>query len=224
MGLEPTTTRLRALCSAAGARRAVLKGPTLTVLVLIRKVLVKRSTPDRTHTIRKRRERKQAQERKAQSKGSEATGEGESDREECREENCWRLAAGATALHSARRWHHCILTPKGVLVKSTARGFEPLRAEPNGFRVHLLNRLDTLSWVLAFGKQISFKESLSTNPSKAGKKTCFSNNRFHWCGNRNNAHAGGRARVTSLGGLYDAATIRAPMQHGQNRIPSALRQ
>ena len=29
--------------------------------------------------------------------------------------------------------------------KTTARGFEPLRAEPNGFRVHLLNRSDTLS-------------------------------------------------------------------------------
>ena len=29
---------------------------------------------------------------------------------------------------------------------ATARGFEPLRAEPNGFRVHLLNRSDTLSW------------------------------------------------------------------------------
>lgn len=27
----------------------------------------------------------------------------------------------------------------------TARGFEPLRAEPNGFRVHLLNRSDTVS-------------------------------------------------------------------------------
>ena len=25
-------------------------------------------------------------------------------------------------------------------------GFEPLRAEPNGFRVHLLSRSDTLSW------------------------------------------------------------------------------
>ena len=135
---------------------SMLLGGDLPVLVLVRQVLVKRSTQDRTHTIRKRRERKQAQERKAQSKGSEATGEGESDREECREENCWRLAAGATALHSARRWHHCILTPKGVLVKSTARGFEPLRAEPNGFRVHLLNRSATLSWARALGKQISF--------------------------------------------------------------------
>ena len=29
--------------------------------------------------------------------------------------------------------------------KATPRGFEPLRAEPNGFRVHLLNRSDTVS-------------------------------------------------------------------------------
>ena len=32
-----------------------------------------------------------------------------------------------------------------MVTMSTARGFEPLRAEPNGFRVHLLNRSDTLS-------------------------------------------------------------------------------
>ena len=29
--------------------------------------------------------------------------------------------------------------------KATPRGLEPLRAEPNGFRVHLLNRSDTVS-------------------------------------------------------------------------------
>ena len=29
--------------------------------------------------------------------------------------------------------------------QATPRGFEPLRAEPNGFRVHLLNRSDTVS-------------------------------------------------------------------------------
>ena len=33
-----------------------------------------------------------------------------------------------------------------VAAKTTPRGFEPLRAEPNGFRVHLLNRSDTLSY------------------------------------------------------------------------------
>ena len=29
--------------------------------------------------------------------------------------------------------------------QTTPRGFEPLRAEPNGFRVHLLSRSDTVS-------------------------------------------------------------------------------
>ena len=38
-------------------------------------------------------------------------------------------------------------------VKATARGFEPLRAEPNGFRVHLLNRSDTLSLPLHLEKR-----------------------------------------------------------------------
>ena len=33
--------------------------------------------------------------------------------------------------------------------KATPRGFEPLRAEPNGFRVHLLNRSDTVSIISA---------------------------------------------------------------------------
>ena len=32
-----------------------------------------------------------------------------------------------------------------MIHSSTARGFEPLRAEPNGFLVHLLNHSDTLS-------------------------------------------------------------------------------
>ena len=39
-----------------------------------------------------------------------------------------------------------LAVPPGGLCKATARGFEPLRAEPNGFRVHLLSRSDTLSW------------------------------------------------------------------------------
>ena len=32
-----------------------------------------------------------------------------------------------------------------ILLQSTPRRFEPLRAEPNGFRVHLLSRSDTVS-------------------------------------------------------------------------------
>ena len=35
----------------------------------------------------------------------------------------------------------------GCTHKTTARGFEPLRAEPKGFRVHLLDRSDALSCV-----------------------------------------------------------------------------
>ena len=33
--------------------------------------------------------------------------------------------------------------------KATTKGFEPSRAEPNGFRVHLLNHSDTLSWAVS---------------------------------------------------------------------------
>ena len=42
-----------------------------------------------------------------------------------------------------------LAAPPGELWKATARGFEPLRAEPNGFPVHLLSRSDTLSWLKA---------------------------------------------------------------------------
>ena len=34
---------------------------------------------------------------------------------------------------------------RAVATETTPRGFEPLRAEPNGFQVHLLNRSDTVS-------------------------------------------------------------------------------
>ena len=42
-----------------------------------------------------------------------------------------------------------LAAPPGELWKATARGFQPLRAEPNGFRVHLLNRSDTVSLLIA---------------------------------------------------------------------------
>ena len=48
--------------------------------------------------------------------------------------------AGATVGRAAPQSHRSLAT-----LNSTARGFEPLRAEPNGFRVHLLSRSDTLS-------------------------------------------------------------------------------
>ena len=40
-----------------------------------------------------------------------------------------------------------------ALSKSTARGFEPLRAEPNGFLVHHLSHSVTLSMLLGFGNK-----------------------------------------------------------------------
>ena len=51
----------------------------------------------------------------------------------------------------SKKAHACQVFPLHVGVRSalrgkaTPRGFEPLRAEPNGFRVHLLNRSDTVS-------------------------------------------------------------------------------
>ena len=57
-----------------------------------------------------------------------------------------------TSLPSETRVRQANPTPKmkknqplGPLVKTTARGFEPLRAEPNGFLVHHLNHSVTLS-------------------------------------------------------------------------------
>ena len=56
----------------------------------------------------------------------------------CRPPHACRIwsCAGAHAGGGRGRVNH---------LRATARGFEPLRAEPNGFRVHLLNRSDTLS-------------------------------------------------------------------------------
>ena len=51
--------------------------------------------------------------------------------------------------------------------KATARGFEPLRAEPNGFRVHLLSRSDTLS---SAGKWISSAYVLSSQFQGSGRR------------------------------------------------------
>ena len=43
---------------------------------------------------------------------------------------------------------------EGEVRQATPRGFEPLRAEPNGFRVHLLSRSDTVS-CLAFAMELA---------------------------------------------------------------------
>ena len=49
------------------------------------------------------------------------------------------------AWRDARSQHLWGIIFGGDRAKATPRGFEPLRAEPNGFRVHLLNRSDTVS-------------------------------------------------------------------------------
>ena len=51
-----------------------------------------------------------------------------------------------------RRFVCCMLgSPPGCATHAAPRGFEPLRAAPNVFRVHLLNRWDTVSWQQSHG-------------------------------------------------------------------------
>ena len=47
------------------------------------------------------------------------------------------------------------------LAKPTPMGFEPLRAEPNGFRVHPLGRSGTVSGELADVVMVSKRSSMS---------------------------------------------------------------
>ena len=51
----------------------------------------------------------------------------------------------AIGLFSSGRAPHCNPVQEPLPTTTTPRGFEPLRAEPNGFRVHLLSRSDTVS-------------------------------------------------------------------------------
>ena len=55
----------------------------------------------------------------------------------CQPPDCNRY--GRPHLLFRHRWQHVNLP------RTTPRGFESLRAEPNGFRVHLLNHSDTVS-------------------------------------------------------------------------------
>ena len=64
-----------------------------------------------------------------------------------------------------------LAVPPGELWKATARGFEPLRAEPNGFRVHLLSRSDTLSW-LCSSSEASDCERQGLHPRRAQESKC----------------------------------------------------
>ena len=94
--------------------------------------------------------------------------------------------AHAPALPAPGRWRFCCglaPLPKGplshVLQKATARRFEPLRAEPNGFRVHLLNRSDTLSWLVVDHACLESKHKDSSHeverlpaPEASGARVC----------------------------------------------------
>ena len=53
--------------------------------------------------------------------------------------------------------------------RPTPRGFEPLRAEPNGFRVHLLSRSDTVSCDVARTAVLERRKS----PATRLRQTCF---------------------------------------------------
>ena len=52
---------------------------------------------------------------------------------------------GIRDAHPVSEAHNIMGSEHGHSPEPTARGFEPLRAEPNGFLVHLLNHSDTLS-------------------------------------------------------------------------------
>ena len=58
-------------------------------------------------------------------------------------------------------------TQRHACREATPRGFEPLRAEPNGFRVHLLNRSDTLSLRIIASNQQQKKKSFHCAPREA---------------------------------------------------------
>ena len=55
---------------------------------------------------------------------------------------------------------------------STARGFEPLRAEPNGFRVHLLNHSDTLSCRMLRRQGLARRRPVAAGQKPASPRRC----------------------------------------------------
>ncbi len=62
---------------------------------------------------------------------------------------CYHVQCGMLQTSFLVRRGYATPTANNMETKTTARGFEPLRAEPNGFRVHLLSRSDTVSWLLS---------------------------------------------------------------------------
>ena len=58
-----------------------------------------------------------------------------------------------------------------VPTETTPRGFEPPWAEPNGFRVHLLNRSDTVSCLYNAGQLVTSKLVARLQPGKFNRPT-----------------------------------------------------
>ena len=51
--------------------------------------------------------------------------------------------------------------------EATPRGFEPLRAEPNGFLVHLLNHSDTVSYGYDPSVSLTYDDALTIRVQNA---------------------------------------------------------
>ena len=79
---------------------------------------------------------------------------------------CYHVQCGMLQTSFLVRRGYATPTANKMETKTTARGFEPLRAEPNGFRVHLLNRSDTVSVTL----QMPY--TYSVRKKKAGGSGC----------------------------------------------------
>jgi hypothetical protein len=78
-----------------------------------------------------------------------------------------RLPRGACVRLRSYNWQAGVLSAKK---KATPRGFEPLRAEPNGFRVHPLSRMDSMSCDAALcNVQIHFCDTCHDHaPTRSG--------------------------------------------------------
>ncbi len=94
------------------------------------------------------------------------------------------MASGAPSGFLVKRRESCLNQGD----KTTARGFEPLRAEPNGFRVHLLSRSDTLSCGSAkLGPAKEPRPSMAQADGAGGGQARY---KPEWAGRR----GGGKAR------------------------------
>ena len=84
-----------------------------------------------------------------------------------------------TCVHDASEGCRLSHTLYSLCIASTARGFKPLRAEPNGFRVHLLSRSDTLSLRCGHGfpfhRIVSYQNEARNSPKSplGAKGMCY---------------------------------------------------